>query len=162
MRHISQEGTCSYLMSCKSMPHKGSHPHLRQGSLISISRRSAELAAGINIPYRGADYRMSCTQDGSAVSVKAVYQWANDEQWAEYVSDMRLFTHPERRYKGRFLLYWYFRRGKTCCRVLRATLTCKGIHGKTLKYLLLEVWLFFLFLVLASRKPQRILWLLQR
>lgn len=80
--------------------------YLRQGSRISISKQSTELAAGIDLPYRGADYRMTCSPDGSGVSVKAIYLWANDDnsEWTDYVSHMLLHTDPELRQKGRLLL----------------------------------------------------------
>jgi hypothetical protein len=61
--HSSQQyGSCATLT------------YLRQGSRISISKRSVELAAGINTAYQGAVYTMECAQDGSGVSVKAIYQ----------------------------------------------------------------------------------------
>ena len=79
--------------------------YLRQGSRISITKRSVELAAGINTAYQGAVYTMECAQDGSGVSVKAIYQWAHDanQEWTHYVSEMQLDTDPERRYRGRLV-----------------------------------------------------------
>ena len=48
---------------------------------------------------------MECAQDGSGVSVKAIYQWAHDanQEWTHYVSEMQLDTDPERRYRGRLI-----------------------------------------------------------
>ena len=53
---------------------------------------------------------MLCSQDGSGVSVKAIYSWANDDnsRWIDYVSHMQLHTDPERRHKGKALLFARF------------------------------------------------------
>lgn len=58
---------------------------------------------------------MACAEDGSAVSVKAIYQWADDanEEWTHYVSEMQLDTDPQRHHKGTFVWRLLFQ-GLTC------------------------------------------------